>query len=217
MKRSLITVAVLGIAASPAWAQLGGFSKPSIPSSGGATPQEVDRFLSEAVAADSLVQDSSMHLLRAVVSKERVAEIEAHLKAAKEIQDPQEKQAKLVAFGAEVNAELAKADYDKLNEQLKAEHNAKKNESIRNSIWNLGLGSVKDVQLVNTGKGLVSGVPSPAIVDRIPAVKEAITRLASQSDGLAKILGRAKSLMSTVGLENLPTSASEPPKMVMAD
>ncbi len=217
MKRSLITVAVLGLAASPAWAQLGGFSKPNLPSSGGATPQEVDKFLREAVAADSLVQDSSMHLLRAVVSKERVAEIEAHLKAAKEIQDPKEKQAKLAAVGAEVNAELAKADYDKLNEQLKAEHNAKKNESIRNSIWNLGLGSVKDVELVNTGKGLVSGVPSPAIADRIPAVKEAITRLVSQGDGLAKILGRAKSLMSTVGLENLPRSASEPPKIVRAD
>lgn len=217
MKRSLISLAVLGIAASPAWAQMGGFSKPTAPSGGGATPQEVDKFLRQVVDADNLVRDSSLHLAKAVLSKGEVAKIEAQMKAAKEVQDPKERQARLAVVDADMMAKLEKADFEKENEQLKAKKDAKKNESIRSSLWNLGLGSIKDAELVNTGKGLVSGVPSPAVADRIPAVKEAIARLASQGQGLAKILGHAKSLMSTVGLESLPKSASEQPRPVPHD
>ncbi len=210
MKKWLKMMPVLVLAALPGWAQLGGLSKPNV-SGGGATPQEVDKFLKDAVLADALVQQASMLLLKAVGSKEDVAEIEAKMKAAKAIQDPKERDAKLREVAADETTLLQKVNFEKEREKLKAENNAKKNESIRRSLWNMALGGLKDTELVNSGKRMTSGPPSPEIAGKIPAVKEAIERLASQGEGVTKILGRAKSLMSTVGLENLPTSASEKP------
>ncbi len=208
MKKWLMMMPVVVLAALPAWAQFGGLSKPS---GGGATAQEVDKFLKDAAQADALVQQASMLLLKAVASKEEVAAIEAKMKAAKAIQDPKERDAKLREVAADRITVLTKVNYDKLAEQLKAEKNATKNESIRSSLWNMALGGLKDTELVNSGKRMTSGPPSPEIAGKIPAVKEAIEKLASQGEGVTKILGRAKSLMATVGLQSLPTSASEKP------
>ncbi len=208
MKKWLMMMPVVVLAALPASAQFGGLSKPS---GGGATPQEVDKFLKDAVQADALVQRASMLLLKAVGSKEDVAEIEAKMKATKAIEDPKERQARVDALQADERTKLMKVDFDKASEKLKAEKNATKNESVRKSLWNMALGGLKDTELVNSGKRMTSGPPSPEIAGKIPAVKEAIERLASQGEGVTKILGRAKSLMSTVGLESLPTSASEKP------
>jgi len=204
-------IPVVVLAALPASAQLGGLSSKPKVSGGGATPQEVDKFLKDAVQADALVQQASLLLFNAVASKEEVAAIEAKIKAAKAIDDPKEREAKVREWEADVKTKLAKVDFDKAAEKLKAEKNAEKNESIRSSLWNMALGGLKDADLVNSGKRMTSGPPSPEVADRIPAVKEAIEKLASQGEGVTKILGRAKSLMATVGLQSLPTSASEKP------
>lgn len=211
MKKGLMMIALAGIA-STAFAQFGGVSKPSIPGGGdGATPAQIDKFLSDAVLADILVQKSSLQLLRAVVSKEEADKIEAQLKAAMAIQDPKEKEAKVTRAREDIAGALARVNWEKEAEKVKAEHNAKKNKAIKGSLWNLALGSLKDVDLANSGKNLVSGTPRPESASKIQAAKEAIEKLVSQSQGVGKILGSAKTLMSVVGLESLPKSSSESP------
>jgi hypothetical protein len=207
-------MAVVGVTGWPVWAQFGVPSKPPTASGGGATAEEIDKFLSSAVKADELVQESQMHLLKAVASKQDADKFEAQMKEAKAIQDPKERQAKLDVVNANVNTFLQKVDYQQVTNELKAKHDTKKNRAIANGLWNLGLGGLKDAELVSSGKKLASGTPRPEIATKISEVKQAVERLARQGEGVTKILGSAKTLMSTVGLENLPTSSTEPPKVV---
>ncbi len=211
MKELFVVMAVLGVNLSPAWAQLGGFSKPNVPG-GGATAEEINKFLGDTVVADTLVQKSSMQLLKAVVSKQKYEKIDAEMKAAMAIQDPKEREAKVNVVQAEVRTELMKVNFQEVNAQLKAKADTKKNQAIGHGLWNLALGGLKDVELVNSGKKLVSGPPRPEVAGKISEVKQAIEKLASQGEGVTKILGSAKVLMSTVGLESLPQSATESPK-----
>lgn len=215
MSKTILSIAV-GVAlfaAMPAQAQFGGLSAPKVPSGGGgATAADVESFLSKATEADKLVNASALQLYKAVSSKEAVEKVEAEMKAAGEIKDPAERQAKIDQINADIQAALAKKDWAAAQKQLAAEQSAKKNEAVKGGLFNLALGALKDTELVGIGKKLVSGVPSPDVASKIPQVKDTVTKLANQADGLGKVVGGAKSLMSTVGLEALPTSASEAPK-----
>ena len=207
-----IAVCVALVVAMPARAQFG-ISAPKVPGGGGgATAADVNSFLMKATDADKLVNESALQLYKAVSSKEAIEKVEAELKAAGEIKDPAERQAKIDKINADIQAELAKKNWSDAQKKLAAEHSEKKNEAVKSGLYNLALGALKDTELVGIGKKLVSGVPSPDVADKIPQVKDTITKLANQADGLGKVVGGAKSLMSTVGLEALPTKASEEPK-----
>jgi hypothetical protein len=206
---------------APAHAQFGGFSKPSTPAvpsgGGGATPAEVDKFVSDASTADALVQNSAMQLLRAVTAKEKVDEVDQRLKAAQAISDPQERRAKISEVQKDAQTELKKADFAKAAETLKTSVDEKKKQSARAGIFNLALGSLKNVELAATGKKLVSGTPSPTVAPKIPDVKFAVDKLTSQAEGWTSVVASAKTLMSAVGLQALPTSAAEKPIPAPAD
>jgi hypothetical protein len=227
MKTILMTMAasagVLFASSAQGWgvpnvpAMPGAPAVPSVSSAsrdGGATPEDIDSFLTTATVADVLVNEASLCLFRAVASKEQIERYEALVKAASAIQDPKEKQAKMEQANASVQATLLSADYAKTSEQLVAEANAKKNEATASAIYNLALGGLKDSELVSTGHKLVSGVPSAAVADRVPLVSHTLARLRNQAQGLTKVMGRAKLLMSAVGLEALPTRASDAPRKI---
>ncbi len=218
MKKTLLFTAIAScLALAPlAHAQFGGLgaAAPSIPGGGGggATPADIDAFLSAATIADTLVVEASKSLFNAVASKESREKVEALTKAANAITDPKERQAKLDQASKEQNAEFAKVDFKKSGEALAKSADAKQKDATKNAIWNLALGALKDVELVASGRKFVSGPPSPAIAGKIPAVKETIERLSSQAEALPKVVEGAKGLMKAVGLEALPTKASEAPK-----
>lgn len=216
MKNTMQFTAVLTclVLAQAANAQFGAL--PSAPQAnaggGGATPADIDNFLSAASAADKLVTEASRDLFNAVASKEARERIEAKVAAAGAIADPKEKQAKLDEVAKERNAALEKADYKKVSEGIAKGLDAKQKESTKNAIYNLALGALKDAELVLTGKKLVSSAPSPMIAAKIPAVKDSVERLTSQAEALPKVVEGAKNLMKAVGLEALPTKASDAPK-----
>ncbi len=209
MKRLFVMLPVVVLAALPA-CMLNELTKPSPAAE--ATSKEIDVFLKKAVQADTLAQRASMHLLKAVAAKEAVA-IEAKMMAAKATKDPGERQAKVDAVHADLRTTLVEVDFVKESENVKAERNAAKNEAIKSAVWDLALVALKDVELVNSGERLASGTLSPEVIGKIPAVMEAIRRLVSQGKAVTEILTRATSLMFTVGLESLPTSASEEPRL----
>lgn len=60
----------------------------------------------------------------------------------------------------------------------------------------------------------MSGVPSAAVADRVPLVSRTLARLSSQAQALSKVMGGARKLMSAVGLEALPTRASDAPRRI---
>ena len=219
LKRLSIATAIslLALVGSPARAQFGGIGAPKVPSaggSGGATPEQIDKFMKEATNASGLVDAASISLYRAVASKNEVDALDAQISAANKLADPQEKKAKLEEINRSTLAKTANMKFNEIAEAVKKEHNDKKSAAINASLYNLGLGGLQDADLVSTGKKLVSGTPSPAIAGKIPEVKQTIEKLVAQGDSISKILGNSTALMTTVGLRDLPKSASSPARQV---
>ncbi|MBL0276418.1 MAG: hypothetical protein IPQ24_10050 [Anaeromyxobacter sp.] len=207
LSRLCVLAAVLF--ASPA---LAGFGMPSMPSvgGGGATGADVDKFMTSSADANLLVQNAAGQLAKAVVAKDKLDKITELFKAAQAIQDPKEKEAALNNARATLTAEAAAVDYEKLAKGEASQWDEAKKKSVKDSLMNLGLGLLKDTEVLASGKKLVSGVPSPDVASRLPLVKDTLAALGGQVDGLGKLLGGAKSLMTVVKLDKLPGSSSEP-------
>ncbi len=189
-------------------------AKPEVPgtdASGGATTQDVDAFIASSIASEVMVRKSSVALGQAVLAKEVLDKLEERRLAAEKMADGKEKDAALRKVDADRNAELAKVDYQKVSKDDAAKWDEKKKESVRAALFNLALGGLIDTELVAAGRKLASGTPSPAVATRMPLVKETVSALGGQIDGLAKVTKAAQVLGTTVKLEKLPKSAAEKP------
>lgn len=205
--------------AMPANAQFGMPKAPAAPAvpagpAGGATAADIDMFLKSATEADALVADASTALLQAVASKEQVQKYMDQIAAANKIADPKEKASQLQQAETDKLSVLSSTNYEKTNKALAASKDVEKKENTKAAIFNLGLGSLKNVELVAIGKKLTSGPPNPAIAAKIPEAVSSLDKLVSQAGGLTKVVDGASKLMSAVGLEALPTKASDEPKKV---
>jgi hypothetical protein len=211
---NLVFVVAALVFAVPARAQFGMPKAPAAPAApaagtGGATAADIDQFVKSATEADTLVQSSGMALLKAVASKEAVEKINAEIAAAKKIEDPKEREAKLAQAQKSMFAALNGVKWEEQKTALAKSKDAEKTANVKSGIWNLALGSLKNVELIAVGKKITSGAPSPTVAAKIPEAAKALEKLVSQADGLTKVVGGAKSLMTTVGLEALPTKASD--------
>lgn len=222
MNRLLITLMAALALAPAAWA----LPKPKLPGAdakvpstgggtgGGATTQDVDAFIVSALASEKMVRASSVQLGRAVLAKEKLDPLEQRRLAAEKMTEGKERDAALRKVDVDRNAELAKVDYQKVASEDASKWDEQKKTAVRDSLFNLGLGALIDVELVSSGRKLASGQPSPEVATRMPLVNDTVGALAGQADGLAKITGSAKVLATAVKLDKLPTSASETPREV---
>ncbi len=203
-------------AASPARA---GWGLPSAPSAskGGATAADIDQFLLSATKADEFVQHSAVALFKAVGSKEEVEKIKAQIVAAKQIADPKEREAAQQKAIADMTKSLQTQDWEKAKSDLAASHDADKKNAVKDGIWNLALGGLMNTEVVAVGKKIVSGPPDPTVAAKLQEAGSAVDKLVSQGQGLTKVLGGAKQLMTTVGLQALPAKASDAPKAIAGD
>ncbi len=210
MKKMLLAIAAcLAVLASPARA-FGPLSAPKLPSGGGgATAADIDQFLASARDADKLVGNAAIALVQAVGSKEANAKIESLLKAVKDMPDGAEKDAKRKQLVSTAVTEASSIKYEQDANVAMAANDAAKRNQIAGGLTNLAIGSVMDVALIAQGKKLVGGVPSPDIVDRLPMAKDALESLGSQASGIGSILSSTKSLLSKVGIDALPTKATD--------
>lgn len=215
MKKIVSSLALLALVSFAGPAHGFGMPKapaaPAVPSggSGGATPAAVDSFIASALDSEVLVRNASGLLGRAVLAKDEMDKIEQKYKAAQALTNPQEQGASLRAADADLQASLAKVNYEVVAKEDAAKWDAAKKENVKSAIHNLALGLLKDTELVASGKSLASGPPNPAIASRLPLLKETLGAIGGQVDGLTKVVGGAKSLMSVVKLDKLPTAASE--------
>lgn len=219
MKKLVRSVVVLALALVAAEANAFGFSKPKLPETGGggATAADVDTFLGKATDADGLVTRAADALFSAVADKAQIVKYDQEMKAAEEKADPKEREAAVREAHQSREATLAGIDFEKAAKEKVALLDEAKKEKTGSAVYNLALGALVDMDLVAQGKKLVSGPPSPAIAGKLPEVKDALARLASQADGLGKVVSKAKALMSVVKLDALPTSAADAPKPISGD
>jgi hypothetical protein len=223
MNRIAFSLVALVALLSAAQVRAFGLEKPKLPATdagggsgggNGATVKDVDAFIASSVVAEVLVRKSSVQLGRAVLAKEVLDKLEERRLAAEKMTDGKEKDAALRKVDADRNAALAKVDYKKVVDQEAKGWDEQKKAGVSNALFNLSLGILVDTELVASGKKLGSGSPSPEVATRMPLVTTTVSALGGQLDGLGKITGGAKVLMTAVKLDKLPTSASETPKPI---
>jgi hypothetical protein len=221
MTRIVCSLVALVALLSAAQARAFGLEKPKLPTTGdagggggGATAKDVDTFIASSIVAEGLVRKASVHLGRAVLAKDVLDKLEERRLAAEKMTDGKEKDAAMRKVDADRNAALAKVDYQKVVDQQAAGWDEQKKTGVSNALFNLALGVLVDTELVASGKKLATGTPSPEVATRIPLVKDTVSALGGQIEGLGKITGGAKVLMTAVKLEKLPSSASDTAKQI---
>ncbi len=198
--------------AAPAMAQ---FGLPSLlggaKTSGAAA--DPDTFIKSALGAESLMNNSVRFLASALSSKEKAAEIDAAQKAANALTNPEEKKAKL----AEVQkSQLAAVNESMGNDKFKADiakMDDKKKEGLAASAFNFMLALLKDKDLVDQAKGLISGMATnPASLGKMGGVKDAASSLSNQLTAASQIAGKMPDIFSAVNVK-APASKDDKAKV----
>lgn len=217
MKKRLATILIastLGVLATPAMAQFGailGVLSGSSSNAGGSDPQTI---IASALAAEKLMNNSVALLSRSLVSKEQAAALEAQRKAANEITDPAEKQAKLNEVRKSEQAALNEAMTNANVESEVKKIDGKQREDLAAASFNFMLALLQDKALIEQSKGLVGSFASnPMNITKLGGVKDAVSSLSNQISAASSVAGKMPAIFTAVGVKP-PASKDEKPKVV---
>ena len=137
-------------------------------SAGTVSAGDIDLFVQTAQDADTMIATASRHIFRAVETKDEIAKQEAALEAANSIADPAEKQAALNKIRDDEATAVQKAlASNDIQEKLQGMNKAQL-KSFGNAAFTYMLGVLKDKQLADGSRALVSGVAAnPALLPRL--------------------------------------------------
>jgi len=207
-------LAAATVAAPQAWAIDFGLPKLGKTNSAGSGNVEADikAFLQTADEARTLTGQSAFSLGQALLTKTEMEAAAAALAAANAITDPKEKEVAKAKVMTDVQAQLAKVDFDAAAKELAKANDKKKNALIGNSMFNFVLGLLKDKELASRGSALASSVASnPMLLSKAGEVKDVLSSLSSQMGDMGKIATGLQKMATTIKSVPLPTSASAAP------
>lgn len=202
------TVAIPALAGFPS---IPGLPSTGKPASGAIDP---DTFLQTAKDAEGLLGQSLSSMSKALLSKEKVADLKAQQKAADAITDPKEKEAKnleiMKSQAAQVNEATSDAGFKGSVDKMDADKRAQ----LGDSAYNFLLGVMKQGVLQGQSKGLISGMASnPANLGKVGSVKDAAASIGNQLSITSTLATKMPAVFSTVGVK-APASADDKPKVV---
>ena len=188
---------------------------PGSASSSSVSAGDVDAFIQTAKEAELLIDKAADHIFKALANKEEVAKYEAALKAAEEIKDVKEREAKINQIQADRDVSLQKTMASKETEAKVKTMNTKQLTNFSNAGFTFMLGLLKDRQLADGSANLVSGVAAnPMLAGKLLALKDTASSVANQVQSASKI-GEGLVKLAKVGNINImPASASDKPKAV---
>jgi len=216
MKLQHIVLAAAMAAAIAPQASAIDFGLPKIGKQGsGNADADIKNFLQTADDARKLTGQSAFSLGQALLTKADMEAADAALAAANAITDPKEKEAAKAKVVTDVQAQLAKVDYDAAAKEIAKSNDKKKTALIGNSMYNFVLGLLKDKELANRGSALASSAASnPMLLTKVGDVKDVLASLSSQMGDMGKIAVGLQKMASTIKSVPLPTSASAAPVAV---
>lgn len=180
--------------------------------SSGNVDADIKSFLQTADEARQLTGQSALSLGQALLTKTEMEAAEAALAAANAIADPKEKEAAKAKVVTDVQAQLAKVDFDAAAKELAKANDKKKNALVGNSMFNFVLGLLKDKELASRGSALASSAASnPMLLAKAGQVKDVLSSLSSQMGDMGKIATGLQKMATTIKSVPLPTSASAAP------
>jgi|UPI00035FD5D2 hypothetical protein len=176
---------------------------------------DVDAFIQTAKEAELLIDKAADHIFKALANKEEVAKYEAALKAAEEIKDVKEREAKINQIQADRDVSLQKTMASKETESKVKAMNTKQLANFSNAGFTFMLGLLKDRQLADGSANLVSGVAAnPMLAGKLLALKDTASSVANQVQSASKI-GEGLVKLAKVGNINImPASASDKAKAI---
>jgi hypothetical protein len=216
MNKSKIAVAVLSLAAVLSVPQaMAGFGLGNLVggTSNGAAA-DPDAFIKSAQDAENLMNNSVALISRAVLSKEKVAELDAKKKAASAETDAGEKKAKNLAVQksriAATNEAMGNADFEQRIKKMDASQKAE----LGAAAYNFMLALLQDKALVEQSSSLVSSLSSnPMNLSKVGGVKDVTSSLSNQISAASEVAGKMPKIFSAVGV-TAPASKEEKPKKV---
>lgn len=184
-------------------------------SAGAISAGDIDAFIKTAQDADAMIASASRYIFRAVETKEEIAKQEAAIAAANSIADPAEKQAAVNKIRDDEATAVQKALASNEIQGKLAGMSKDQLKSFGNAAFTYMLGVLKDKQLADGSRALVTGVASnPVLLPRLAALKDVATSVSAQAVSTAKIGEGLVKLASAGKIAALPTSAADKPKQV---
>jgi len=213
--QNIVLAATLAAAIAPQAVAVD-FGLPKLGKSNAASSGNVDAdiksFLQTADEARQLTGQSALSLGQALLTKTEMEAAETALAAANAIADPKEKEAAKAKVVTDVQAQLAKVDFDAAAKELAKANDKKKNALVGNSMFNFVLGLLKDKELASRGSALASSAASnPMLLAKAGQVKDVLSSLSSQMGDMGKIATGLQKMATTIKSVPLPTSASAAP------
>lgn len=180
-------------------------------SSGGSdVGSQVASFQESAFTSNLLLANSSTYLLRALVSKERGAELQKQLDAIQQITDPKEKNAELAKIVASNNSELATLEKDKKTREELKKASSEKKAAMGAGLFNMALGLLKVNQLQKSGSDIVNGVATrPTETLKVVPVKDSLPLLGSLASNGRNLLDIGLRLAKSADIKVETPSSSD--------
>lgn len=181
-----------------------------------ASAVDPDTFIKSALAAEQLMNSSVDLLAGSLVSKTKLAEIEAKKKSANAETDPKEKEAKLsevkksevAAVNEALNDEKAKSDIENMDSQKKQQLGA--------AAFNFMLALIQDKDLIGQTSGLIRSLSgNPMNIVKLGNIKDVASSLSNQISSASQIATKMPTIFSAVGVE-APTNKDDKSKVQVA-
>lgn len=213
MHKKLLVIAItVGFAVNAAPAAAFGLPKISNPlassSGGGDVGSQVSKFQDSALLSNNLLANSSVYMLRALVSKERGADLQKQLDTINQISDPKEKNAELAKLVASNNSELATLEKNQQTKDQLKKASTEKKKAMGAGLFNMALGLLQVDQLTKSGSDIVSGVSkNPLQGVKVLPVKDTLPVLSSLASNGKSLLDTGLRLAKAADIKpELPTT-----------
>jgi hypothetical protein len=205
MTRFMIAAAFLAaVLAQPVHAQ---FGVPSVPGGGGGglSAAEIDKFLAAAKVASEKMTKTEAALAPFVLSKEAQDKLQMDMTAAKAIQNPQEKEAKIAEVEKAAAAQATAALQDPARQAAIAKQlsgsTPKQKEDFKAVVENFLGAAVADIAVAKQGKSLATKKPELSAATKAPELVQASKELVDQAMAAVKVADAIQRLVTTAKID----------------
>ena len=186
-----------------------------MPGQKGGGGQDVNAFLRTADEAHHLTSESAFVLSQALLAKEAAQDAQDRLQAAKAISDPKEREVAMAKVEHDVQAQLAKVDYEAKANEIAAANDKRKKALVNAAMYNFVLGVLKDRELVGRGQAVAtSAAGNPMLIAQAGKVRDALALIGGQMGNMSQIVTGLQKLNSRLGSAPLPASSTATPVAV---
>jgi hypothetical protein len=182
----------------------------------GLAPCDIYLFQRKLAGANTLMQESSGQLVKALASRDQQAEFDQRLKALAGVTDPKEKNALMAQIQADQATQIQQLAANTSIQQQLRDASASKQRAVMRSAGNFALAAVQIAAVIDTGQSVAQGIrQNPQYLLMSRPVLEALPALTDTAASSGKVMASLLDLFKGANLKpTLPDSATAEPQDV---